>query len=370
MINIYEYLHANPELSWKEQKTTAYIKNYIQRFPVCKITTFSDHSGLIAEMGSGSPVVAIRADMDALWQEVNGHFQPVHSCGHDAHMTIVLGALKILAEKPITQGTIRFIFQPAEEKGTGALTFIEKQVAKDIDFLFGVHLRPYQELENGKAVPGIYHGASRFISGSIHGEDMHGARPHLGVNAIEVGATLVQLLKGIEINPLIPYSVKLTSFHAGGESFNIIPGSATFSIDLRAQTNDAMKELQLKVDRVLKTIETLYNIEIKSEIPANLVAAETNEKAEELLAEAIIDVLGADQLAKPIVTTGGDDFHFYTVKHPSIKATMLGLGCDLAPGLHHPQMSFNKDAIFNGIDILVRAVEVTLKKEQKELTYS
>ncbi len=362
---IFHYFHTHPEISWKEFETTAYIKDYLQQYS-CKVTTFTDCTGIMVEIGSGSPVVAIRADMDALWQEVDGVFQPVHSCGHDAHMTIVLGAFLRLQQKGLTQGTIRFIFQPAEEKGNGALTLIDKQIAKDIDYLYGVHLRPYQELENGKAAPAIYHGASRLMTGKIYGEDMHGARPHLGANAIEVGATLVQMLKQIELNPLIPYSVKLTSFHAGGESYNIIPGSATFSIDMRAQTNDAMKDLQLKVDQAIKSVNVLYNINIQTEIPANLVAAEVNKEAEDILAEAIVDVLGEDKLEEPIVTSGGDDFHFYTVKNPSIKATMLGLGCDLAPGLHHPNMSFNQEAIFSGIDILTRVVEVTLKNHVKE----
>ncbi|WP_078549920.1 M20 peptidase aminoacylase family protein [Litchfieldia alkalitelluris] len=370
ILSLFNYFHNHPEVSWKEYETTQYIRTFLQQFP-CRVTTFPDHTGLIAEIGSGSPVIGIRADIDALWQEVDGVYQPVHSCGHDAHMTIVLGTLLRLLNKTVHQGTIRFIFQPAEEKGNGALKLIEKKVADDLDYLFGVHLRPYQELENGKASPAIYHGASGCITGSIHGDDMHGARPHLGVNAIEVGASLVQMLKQIVLNPMTPYSVKLTSFHAGGESFNVIPGSATFSIDLRAQTNEAMEELQLRIDQVFRTLRTLYNVEIKTEMPANLVAAEVNDEAQALLSKAIEEVLGYDRLAEPIVTTGGDDFHYYTVKNPSIKATMLGLGCDLAPGLHHPQMSFNKDAIFTGIDVLVKAVDITLSRsvgKERELS--
>lgn len=80
--------------------------------------------------------------------------------------------------------------------------------------------------------------------------------------------------------------------------------------------------------------------------------------------KAIIDVLGAGQLREPIVTSGGEDFHFYTLKKPNIKATMLGLGCDLRPGLHHPDMTFNREAIYSGVEILARAVMVTLEKEE------
>ncbi|MBC5637772.1 M20 peptidase aminoacylase family protein [Ornithinibacillus sp. BX22] len=361
---IFDYLHANPEVSWKEFQTTEYIKGLLANKKV-NIQCFPEITGLVVEIGSGKPVVALRADMDALWQEVNGEFKANHSCGHDAHMTIVLGVLfTLLEEGTPDQGTFRFIFQPAEEKGDGALTLVEKGVVDDADFLYGLHLRPIQELKHGQFSPAIRHGASWSVDGVITGEDAHGARPHLNANAIQVGSEFFQHLNNIYIDPMIPHSVKMTSFHAGGESTNIIPGNATFSIDMRAQTNEAMEELLEKVERIANMLSNYHGVKIDLSISSSVAAAVINEEATNLMEEAIVETVGKDHLIPMITTTGGDDFHFYTIKRPSLKATMLAVGCDLEPGLHHPQMTFNYQAIEPSVEILVTVLRRTVRKYQ------
>jgi amidohydrolase len=362
VLEIFSTLHVHPEVSWQEAETTKYITKFLQQHG-CEVHTFDDCTGAVGIMGSGSPTVAIRADIDALWQEVEGTFQPNHSCGHDAHMAMVLGILLTLQKIPsLPKGTIKFIFQPAEEKGTGAIKMVEKGIVDDVDYLYGVHLRPIQELRNGTAAPAIVHGAARFIEGKITGDDLHGARPHLGANAIEVGAALVQMLNGIHLDPMIPYSVKMTSFHAGGESANIIPGSATFTLDLRAQTNQAMKLLVTKVEEAVDSLNRRYDSETGLSTGAVVAGAEVNIEAQKIMAESITSVFGSEKVRDPIVTTGGDDFHFYTIKRPHLKATMLGLGCDLEPGLHHPNMRFNQAMLIKGTEILARTIVNTLEK--------
>ncbi|MGE8205789.1 M20 peptidase aminoacylase family protein [Heyndrickxia sp. NPDC080065] len=358
LLQIFHQLHQNPEISWEEKETTKFLKELVEKHG-CRVSTFENSTGLIAEIGNGKPVIAIRADIDALWQEVNGKFQANHSCGHDAHMTIAIGVLFLLKNTELN-GTVRFIFQPAEEKGQGALSMVEKQVVDDVDYLFGVHLRPFQEVPNGYCSPMIIHGACRFINGKIMGDDLHGARPHLGANAIEIGATLDQMLKTIHIDPLVPSSVKLTKFQAGGESSNIIPGHAEFSLDMRAQTNEAMEKMQAKIDLMIDALERFYEVKIPYKISSNVPAAVANADATNCMKKAIIQVLGIDNYVPPIQTTGGDDFHYYTIKRPGLKATMLGLGCDLKPGLHHPNMTFDHKAMFTGAEIIATAVVMTM----------
>ncbi len=363
-MKIFEHLHSHPEVSWQEFETTKFVKEKLESFGYTT-KVFPDCTGVIAEIGTGSPVVGLRADLDALWQEVKGREQANHSCGHDGHMTMGLGAAYLISklkneERP--KGTIRFIFQPAEEKGEGALKMVEKGIIDDLDYLYGVHLRPIQETENGHAAPAILHGASLSIGGVINGEDAHGARPHLGKNAIEVAATLVHELAHIHVDPMVPHSVKMTMLHAGGESSNIIPGHAYFSLDMRAQTNEVMRILIEEVKLTAESIGELYRVEVKLDIPMNLAAAKLNPEAAGLMAESIADVLGPDKLDEPLLTTGGEDFHFYAFKKPSLKSTMLGLGCGLNPGLHHPAMTFDRKALFSGIHILTDVVLKTLQK--------
>ncbi|RXT06474.1 M20 peptidase aminoacylase family protein [Ammoniphilus sp. CFH 90114] len=362
VLEIFEYLHGNPEVSWREYNTTKYISSKLKEIG-CSVTTFDDCTGVIGEIGSGPLTVALRADLDALWQEVNGEFRANHSCGHDAHMTLVLGALMLIKEigyEP--KGKLKLIFQPAEEKGTGALKLVEKGVIDDVDYLYGVHLRPFQEVENGKAAPAIINGAGQFIKGEIRGADAHGARPHLNVNAIEVGAAIVHELNRIHLNPMVPYSAKMTRFVAGGDNSNTIPGNAKFSIDLRAQSNKVMEELVARVEHMIFALGKLYDTEIHISYESKVGAAEVDEQAKRIMADAITSVLGSENLVNPVITPGGEDFHYYTIKRPHVKATMLGLGCDLRPGLHHPHMTFNREALLNGIEILAKTVMLTFEE--------
>ena len=361
---VFQHLHANPEISWKEILTTAYLKDFLIQEGF-QVTTFDDSTGLVVTIGSGKPCVGLRTDMDALWQEVDGEFKANHSCGHDAHMTMAVGTLLLLKKLGVPkEGTLKVLFQPAEEKGTGALSYIDKGLVDDIDYLYGVHLRPIQEIRNGYAAPAILHGAAKLISGKIHGVEAHGARPHLGLNAIEVGAQIVEAIQAIHLDPMMSYSAKMTKFQAGGESANIIPGNAEFSIDVRAQSNNAMNELIAKVEHAIKSVASLNNITIDFHIETEIAAAEVDASAVELMKAAIIDTIGQNYYVPPIVTPGGEDFHYYTLKRPSIKATMLGLGCDLTPGLHHPNMTFNHESIFTGIEILARTIMNTFPKKE------
>jgi amidohydrolase len=365
---LFDHFHQHPELSWKEVKTTEFIADFLQKND-CHVSTFPDHTGVVGEWGEGtadSIKVGVRADMDSLWQEVNGTFQANHSCGHDAHMTMVLGMLLLLKEKQIKlPGRLKLILQPAEEVGNGALKMIEKQVVDDIDFLYGVHLRPIHELSMGTASPGIMHGAAETVSARIIGFDTHGARPDLGVNAIEVVGTILEQLKGIRLNPFDSYSVKMTQVGAGGQNKNIIPGSAQFHLDLRAQTNETMNELVKKVDHILNRVASLYGVEIEFEHQEKVYAAVLNKEAQQIMAQAIVETLGAEQLKPPVITPGAEDFHFYTKERPHLKAAMLGLGCDLEPGLHHPNMRFQLESLLDGIEILTRTVLATFEHKGK-----
>lgn len=351
----FDHFHANPEVSWKEFKTTRKLQDIMNELGV-RYNIFDDLTGLIAEIGEGDEIVAVRADIDALWQEVGGTMQANHSCGHDANMAMVLGALLYLRNETLTK-RVRFIFQPAEEQGNGSLSMIERGAVEGVSHLFGVHLRPAEELPLGKVSPALHHGAGIFLRGKIIGDDAHGARPHQGRNAMDVIAAIHQFVKSVYFSPFESYSAKLTNVQMGGESLNIIPGSATFALDVRSQSNELMDELRKRIDEGFASLSKLYNVGIDWEWTDYTPAAEVSDEAMEIARTAIRNVVGEENTADPLHTPGADDFHFYTIRKPELKAAMVGIGADLTPGLHHPDMTFNTGAL----DIGARVLAETLK---------
>ena len=356
IMEYFNHFHANPEVSWKEFKTTEKLQDIMNELDV-KYNIFDGVTGLIAEIGQGEEIVAVRADIDALWQEVDGKMRANHSCGHDANMAMVLGALLYLKDETLTK-RVRFIFQPAEEQGNGSLSMIERGAVEGVSHLFGVHLRPAEELPFGKVSPALHHGSGIFLRGKITGEDAHGARPHQGKNAMDVIAAIHQFVKSIYFSPFESYSAKLTNVHMGGDSLNIIPGGATFALDVRSQSNELMDDLRKRIDEGFGKIAELYGVGLDWQWTDFTPAAEVSDEAMELARTAIRNVVGEENTAEPLHTPGADDFHFYTIRKPELKAAMIGVGADLTPGLHHPNMTFNRDSL----DIGARVLAEILKK--------
>ncbi|WP_438824942.1 amidohydrolase [Bacillus sp. JJ722] len=359
IIEWYNYFHSHPEVSGQEIETTNAIARILDGLGV-RYQRFSDCTGLIAEIGDGDHVVALRADIDALWQEVDGIMRPNHSCGHDAHMAMALGAILYLKDKNLER-VCRFIFQPAEEKGNGSLWMIERGAMKDVSSLFGMHVRPKDELPYGMFTPSIYHGACVFLEGKITGVDAHGARPHQGKNAIDVVVAVHAYLKSLYMAPDECYSIKLTKIAAGSESANIIPGTASFSIDVRAQNNRVMDALIESVENGMHNIAKLYGVQMDYEWLDYTPAATVSEQAEATAREAIIKVAGKDALSAAIFTPGSDDFHFYNRKNPDLQTTMIGIGANVQPGLHHPHMTIKTDILDKGAQILAEALQRSKK---------
>lgn len=362
---VFEHLHTNPEISWKEIKTTDYLAKLLKEEGLEPIT-FDDMTGLYVDIGEGIPKVGFRTDIDALWQEVDGQFQANHSCGHDGHMTMAVGVALLLNERKASLGgAVRLIFQPAEEKAGGAKAILQKGVVDPLDYLFGVHVRPLVELPDGTHSPALYHGAAKLITGTITGVEAHGARPEQGVNSIEVAAALVDALKRIWIRPNESGSIKMTQLQAGGTSTNIIPGSATFSIDARAQTNETMNAITDGFETAVDAVQRLYGATITTNVDVHIAAANVDEEAKSIMKQAIIETVGEEYCAKEVVTPGGEDFHFYSYSKPQLKTTMLGLGCGVSPGLHHPKMTFNRQQLVVGVRIITKALLLALQRVER-----
>lgn len=358
--DVFDKLHAIPEIAFEEYKTSAFIANELKAFgyEVTEKVNGPEGTGVIGVLDSGKPglVFALRADMDALEFEKNGEKYCVHACGHDAHSSMVLAAAKKIAETGIKSGKFYVVFQPAEERLYGATSMIESGKLNEIQEMVGIHLRPIQEAKLGQATPALVHGASNRVDIVITGLNSHGARPHLGVNAAEAAVAITNAINSIKANPSVSHSMKVTSIKVGGDTFNLIPDKGTLTLDVRAQNNEVMEDMLNKLKLAVEFGAKSVGAEAKIDFVGGVPAAEYSDELIQLARESITDVLGSS--LDILVTPGGEDFHFYS-KNLNIKTGYVGLGADLTPGLHHPEMTFDKAALEKGVSILV---DMTLKK--------
>ncbi|MBP2637980.1 MAG: amidohydrolase [Firmicutes bacterium] len=361
LIKHYEHLHTIPEIGFEEVKTAAYLANHLEKAGFKTTCNVGGTTGVIGVYDSGieGPTLALRADMDALGHVIDGVHCARHTCGHDAHSAIVLTvAEELIQEKAIRKGRLKIIFQPAEELGTGALAMIRGGAVADVDILLGLHIRPEEECKKGQAIPAMFYSASGTIETVIKGVPAHGARPHLGVNAIDAAVGAIQAVNAIHLNPTLSYSAKATKFLCDSGVTNAIPAEALVYWDIRAQFNNTMAELKAKVLQAIQAGAATVGAAAESKVIKELPAAELDEDITALLADSIREVLGEKGLLKPYYTPGGEDFFFYTQSNPKIKAGFWGLGVNAAPGLHHPDMHFDLDALKYGVEI----VKISAKK--------
>ena len=355
-------LHAIPEWGFKEFKTSAYLQKQLEAHGIkCQQMT---ETGFIAELDSGKPglTVGVRADIDALpYKNEAGETYYCHACGHDSHATMALWTMFAMKDLGLVKtGKLRGVFQPAEEI-FGAPSMISAGAGKGLDEFYGVHIRPIQEIRYGKASPALVHGSYAIAEVTIQGTTAHGARPHLGYNAINAAAMIVMSVNSIWLNPAESWSVKVTRIHSGGDVVNIVPDKATLSLDLRAATNPLMDELRTKLQMAVENAAAAAGCTAQLNIGECVPGAEYSPECVEHLKEAIKDVLGEENVGAPIITPGGDDFHCYHMADKNLKTAFLALGADATPGLHNPQMTFNHDAMLSGVEILTTALAGRVK---------
>ena len=348
--DLYTALHDIPERSYEEVKTAAYITAQLKQMGL-EVREGIARTGVIARLKTGisGPVVALRADMDALSFFHHHQEEVIHACGHDAHCAMVLGAARLLTVTPPDRGEVVFLFQPSEEKLDGSRQMIASGEMEDVEEMVGIHVRPVNELPLGQATPALYHGAVQIIHAEIKGQNAHGARPHLGINALEASVLAVNALNALHFDPRTPHSVKVTRLLVEGETYNLIPDEAQLHLDVRAQTNELMKEMTEKISRAISRSASALGAETIIETVDHTPAAQYDESMIQTAAGAIREVLGNSLM--PVTTPGSEDFHFYT-SHLQIKTTYIGLGAGVTPGLHHPAFQLEPDMLVKGSRIL------------------
>lgn len=352
--DLYDVLHAIPEKGMEEYKTSEFVAKTLREL---KIYNVIDHVGSktgvlgILDTGINGPTLGLRADMDALEYVVDGQRVMRHTCGHDAHTAMLLAAAKtITLENNIKKGKLFLIFQPSEERLNGALSMLNSGLLNGITHLVGMHVRPVDDMPIGKATPDMWHSASSILTCTINGIQAHGARPHLGVNAIDVAVAVVNAINAIKEKPDVAHSIKVTNMSVGSDAYNVIPDEVFMAIDIRSQTNPIMSEMLEKVKNILEYITQAYGAKYSINSINGVPAAEFDQEMITVAEKAITSVLGPDASVGTLYNPGGEDFHYMTQKL-KCKSTYIGLGADASPGLHHKDMSLNKDALIKGVKI-------------------
>jgi amidohydrolase len=320
--------HMHPELGFEETRTAARVAEQVAALGY-RVRTGVARTGVVADLGEGHPVVAIRADIDALpIQETNDVAYAsqvpgvMHACGHDAHTAMALGVATLLREESFP-GTIRFLFQPSEERGdeegiSGAPRMVEDGAMEGVDAVLALHVWPASPTGTIAIAGGPVSAGVDTFRATIIGHGGHGAYPHLTVDPVFVAGHVILALHGIvsrRLRPIDPAVVTVGSIH-GGRAANVIPAQVDITGTVRFMNQAVREQIHTEIERALETARVMGGDYALHFEPGGLPMV--NDKAiADAIREVAVELLGADRVLPQEMSMGSEDF---------------GAFCDLAPG--------------------------------------
>ncbi|HEY9809484.1 MAG TPA: M20 family metallopeptidase [Halomicronema sp.] len=367
------YLHAKPELAFEEHLTAEFIIQKLQNWGIEYESQIAE-TGVVAIIDSGvaGPVLAIRADMDALpIQEENEvsyrsqHPRKMHACGHDGHTTIALGTAFYLSQNRHTfKGIVKIIFQPAEEGPGGAKPMIAAGVLKNpnVDAMIGLHLWNVLPLGTVGVRSGPLMAATEGFRCTIFGKGGHGAMPHQTVDSIVVASQIVTSLQTIvarNVNPLDAAVVTVGEFHAG-TAVNVIADTAKIGGTVRYFNPSLREVLPQRLEQIISGICNSYGAKydlnywrLYPPVVNDIKMAELVRSVAETVVEPGVGIVPECQ------TMGGEDMSFFLEEVPGCYFFLgsANLSMDLVYPHHHPRFDFDETALGMGVEIFVRCVE-------------
>lgn len=370
------HLHQHPETAYEETQTAQFIVGQLQNFGL-SVHQGLGGTGVVATLSAGdSPrKIALRADMDALFiQEQNDfahksqHAGKMHACGHDGHCAMLLGAAKHLSEHRNFNGTVYFIFQPAEEGRAGAKCMIDDGLFDlfPADAVFGLHNFPDFPVGHFAIKSGAMMASFDCFEITLKGNATHAAMPHLGDDVIVAAASVITVLQTIvsrTLNPAYSAVVSITQIHAGN-TWNALPDSAVLRGTFRCfkasdQTLIADKIKQI-IDGICASFGVLAELRFNPENASYPVTF--NSEAETAMAlNAALAVAGADQIElNPTPSMGSEDFAFMLQAKPGCYAWIGNGSSANSCLLHNPHYDFNDAILSVGAAYWVKLVETVL----------
>lgn len=351
LIDYFKWFHRNPELSYKEYETTAKIREILTEAGI-EILPYKLETGLVAVIRGEKqgPVQALRCDIDALpVQEETGlsyaSEKPgqMHACGHDFHVTVGIGcALLLNQRKSDLSGTVKIIFQPAEESALGALKILETDAMKDVERIWGLHADPTNET----GVLGIREGyvaasVDKFVI-EIKGVGCHGAHPDDGVDPVPAAAAIVQALQTIvsrNSNAFHPTLVSVTRFQAGN-TWNVIPERAELEGTVRTMDRQDRVLFEKRMKEIAEYTAKAYGAEAKVDwVPGSPAVCNDGRLAE--LCTELAQRMGFKVVPEES-SMGGDDFSFY---EENIPGCYIKIGTGRGQQIHQPGFCVDTSAI-------------------------
>jgi amidohydrolase len=385
IVNLRNDFHKHPELSTLEKRTTRQICEVLKTLDV-QPKTFDDLTGLTGLLQGEnqslkkSKTIALRADIDALpmQERVEKSCKSIndgvmHSCGHDANTAIVLGVAKKIKDSGLLKrinGSVKFIFQPAEEKLDGARSMIAKGVLENprVDQIIAGHMDPNLPVGTVGVFSHIGHASSDPFELVITGRGTHGARPHLGASPITAGSFFVANLESIiprHISPAKSAVISVGAFHAG-DAGNVIPEQAVLKGSVRSHDEDARNLIMKSMENLVQGVDKMFGTKSELIFKPGAPLGINDKEVCKALHTASVDVLGKDNVKTLPFIMGGEDFYYFIQKCPG---AMMRFGCasekdGINHPLHSPYFDIHEDVLEIGVDVLFKAVENFFNEEQ------
>ena len=363
-----QHLHKNPELGFDCHNTAAFIVERLREFGVDEVHTGIAKSGVVAILnGQGAgPTIGLRADMDALpIVEATGaaHASTIpgrmHACGHDGHVTMLLGAAKYLAETRRFTGRVALLFQPAEEDGGGGQVMVQEGVMDrfGITQVYGIHNAPNVAFGHFHTTPGALMASVDTAFVTVTGKGGHGATPHDCIDPLIAVVGMVQAIQTIiprNVYALEEAVISVTQIH-GGTASNIIPEEAMFCATIRSFKPEVRALLKKRFFEIVEGHASAYGVQAAIDYDWGYPPTINTEAEAAFAAEVAREVAGAEAVDdRANKEMGSEDFSYMLESRPG---AYLFLGTGPGAGLHHPAFDFNDEAAPLGASFFARLVE-------------
>ncbi len=380
-------LHRHPETAFEERRTAEFVAEKLAGWGI-EVHRGLAETGVVGTLhgckgdgdtnggGTGARAIGLRADMDALHiHELNDfdhrstHDGKMHACGHDGHTTMLLGAARYLAETRNFEGTVHFIFQPAEENEGGGRVMVEEGLFEKfpVESVYGMHNMP--GLATGQAGMRVGSAMASFdiFEITVTGDGTHAAMPHLGNDPIVVAAQIVgavQTIASRRADPLDSVVISITQFHAG-DTWNVIPQQAVLRGTARSFKPEVRDRIEAEIRKISEGLCAAYGATMEFRYERRYPALVNTERETGIAAGVAAEVLGADNVqvgAPPLM--GSEDFAFLLEEKPGCYI-WLGNGEGGGPGgcsVHNPHYDFNDEISVLGASYWARLVETTLPR--------